>query len=292
MPLVHLHTLLRRVFDASTTDAMARSHSVGLYAGLESRSDPSAYRWEGRKRSVSEDQPFVLWQYTLAGTGHFEDAAGSHPVPPAHAMLAVIPSDHLYTLPPKTTWTFFWVILHHPYIVRRLSAALGGTGTVTPASPDSAVVQAAATLFQGACAGGFDDRFDREAASFRFMLELERHLEPDNARTPEKPNRLLQDARQYVVSNLTRRIDVTELATRAGKTRSHFSHLFRAATGRSPAQYVTDLRLTEAARRLIATRATLKEIAAETGFANANHLCKVFRRKYHLSPGTYRRQGS
>ena len=40
---------------------------------------------------------------------------------------------------------------------------------------------------------------------------------------------------------------------------------------------------------LVATRAPLKQIAAEWGFANANHFGKVFRRFQHQSPAVYRR---
>jgi transcriptional regulator GlxA family with amidase domain len=50
------------------------------------------------------------------------------------------------------------------------------------------------------------------------------------------------------------------------------------------------VRLEEAARRLAQSGDTLSAVAAATGFADANHLCKVFRRHYGLSPGAYRGQ--
>ena len=51
---------------------------------------------------------------------------------------------------------------------------------------------------------------------------------------------------------------------------------------------MTEIRIRKAARVLVATRAPLKQIAAEWGFTNANHFGKVFRRFQHQSPAVYR----
>ena len=40
---------------------------------------------------------------------------------------------------------------------------------------------------------------------------------------------------------------------------------------------------------LLATRAPLKQVASEWGFANVNHFGKAFRRVQHASPAAYRR---
>lgn len=282
---------LRSTHAARTAELQARAASVGLYGGVETRTDPASYRWEGRKRSGSRRAPFVLFQYTLSGKGLYKDESGTHPVTPGRAFLAVIPSDHVYYLPAGETWTFFWVILNHPYVVQRLSASVGGTGRTLTAGPTSPLVLAALDLFDGTCRGGFDDRFDRESALFRFMLELERHVHERSVSVSER-DQMLGDVRRHVLEHLDRRVDVTELADRYGMSRSHFSHHFRNITGRPPADYVTEVRLSEAARLLTSSEATLKELATKCGFADANHLCKAFRRRYHLSPGTYRRQGS
>ena len=43
----------------------------------------------------------------------------------------------------------------------------------------------------------------------------------------------------------------------------------------------------ETTRRLRDSGHKLGTIAQETGFAKANHLCKVFRRHFHLSPAIF-----
>lgn len=72
-------------------------------------------------------------------------------------------------------------------------------------------------------------------------------------------------------------------------SRSHFSHHFRARTGLTPARFMMEVRVQEAARMLQATHVPLKQIADEWGFANVNHFGKVFRRFQYASPAAYRR---
>jgi AraC-like DNA-binding protein len=280
---------LARALSARTSDQQSAAAAAGLYAGIETRTDPAVYRWDGLRRSGSRRVPSVLFQYTLAGQGAYEDASGKHPVTPGRAFLAVIPSAHLYYLPAGKTWTFFWIIIHHPYAVERLARAVGGVGRLLSATPASPVVQSATDLAEAAARGGFSDPFDLESAVFRWMLELQRHFHERSVSATERDH-LLGDTRRYVLEHLARRVDTAELARRQGMTRSHFAHHFKHATGRAPADYVTEVRLAEAARLLSTTDHTLKQLAQACGFADANHLCKAFRRKYHISPGVYRKQ--
>lgn len=284
--------LYERLTSASrlhTAERRAQAAAVGVYAGVETRTDPATYRWDGLRRSGSRRVPFILFQYTLGGQGVYRDAAGLHPLPPGRGFLTVIPSDHTYYLPAGHDWTFFWTITHHPYAVQRLAAAVGGVGKLLTAAANAPLVLAAADLAEGTFHGGFPDRFDREGAIFRLMLELERHFHERSVSASER-DQLLSDTRRYVLEHLSRRISVEELARRYGMTRTHFSHHFRRTTGHAPGDYVTDVRLAEVARQLTTTDQTLKQLAGTCGFADANHLCKAFRRRYHLSPGTYRRQ--
>jgi AraC family transcriptional regulator len=57
----------------------------------------------------------------------------------------------------------------------------------------------------------------------------------------------------------------------------------------TPAHFATEVRVHEAARLLRDTRASLRQIADQCGFADATHFCKVFRRILHLSPMSHRR---
>ena len=64
--------------------------------------------------------------------------------------------------------------------------------------------------------------------------------------------------------------------------------VFKSVTGRSPIDYLLQVRLGKAAERLLKTEASIAEIAAECGFPDSNYFSRQFRRHYHCSPRDYR----
>jgi AraC family transcriptional regulator len=127
-----------------------------------------------------------------------------------------------------------------------------------------------------------------ELALFEFLLAYERRW--DEIRDPECDREgLLESLRERVLASPRRPLDVDEVATERGMSRSHFSHHFRARTGLSPARYMMEVRVQEAARAMLSMRTPIKQIAAEWGFASPTHFGKVFRRFQHVSPAAYRR---
>lgn len=73
------------------------------------------------------------------------------------------------------------------------------------------------------------------------------------------------------------------MAAIAGMSRSAFAAAFKAATGTTPASYLTDWRLTLATSMMRAGR-PVKRIAAELGFAGTASLSKAFRQRMGVSP--------
>jgi AraC-like DNA-binding protein len=148
-------------------------------------------------------------------------------------------------------------------------------------------VASTARLVRGAFEKDFRDRFDVELALFELLLDYERLAE--ELRDPEGDReRLLAWLRARVVARPRHPLDVDAVAAERGMSRSHFSHYFRARTGLTPARFMNEVRVQEAARMLVTTRAPLKHIASEWGFTNVNHFGKVFRRFRHTSPASYR----
>ncbi len=87
------------------------------------------------------------------------------------------------------------------------------------------------------------------------------------------------------------RLDVAQMARAAGYSRYHFTRVFTAHEGMSPARYLLRLRLAEAARLLSVDEAPVKAIAGSCGFADANYFARVFRRFYGMGPKDFRRSG-
>jgi AraC-like DNA-binding protein len=257
---------------------------------VETRTDPSSYYLDGMRRLGPVDPPRVVFQLTLGGWGDFE-LYGKRPqrLPPGTAFVAVIPSRHRYYLPKGSPgWTFAWVRMWHPHIVARFAKQVAATGHVLSIAPSSPLVAILMRLVRGAFEKGFRDRFEVELALFELLLTYERACE--ELRDPRgERERLLEWVRARVLATPRQPPPVEMIAAQRGMSRSYFTHYFRKRTGMSPARFMTEVRIQEAAHMLVATRGQLKQIADEWGFSSVNHFCRVFRRLQHASPAAYRR---
>ena len=281
---------LRRATPAAGTSAPSYLADLTLHAGLDTETDPGRYVWDGQRRGADPAHPFVVFQYTLDGRGRYAADGQAYSVTAGTAFAAVIPSAHVYSLPPESTsWTFFFLILRHPYVVGRIRQAQADLGPLLTLSESDVLLARAVSLYEGAVTHAFRDAWALEAALFDFLFEYERLAQRLRYPAAER-EALLEDVRRYVRAQAGRPVDVSELARLRGQSRSHFSRGFKAATGQAPAQWVRQVQLEEATRRLLDGDQKLEAVARASGFANANHLCKFFRRHYHLSPGEFRRQ--
>src|SRR5678810_1178000 len=96
--------------------------------------------WDGMKRVGRRDLPLVFCQFALAGHGHFElYGRPAQRITPGTGFFAVIPSRHRYYLPETSPgWTFAWIGIYHPYLVRRIARQVAATGPIVEAAPTSA----------------------------------------------------------------------------------------------------------------------------------------------------------
>jgi len=105
----------------------------------------------------------------------------------------------------------------------------------------------------------------------------------------EGPDLIVQ-VRRFMRDNLERPLQLNDLARAAGLNRCYFARAFRKAAGESPMRALTVMRI-EAARDLILrTSLPLKNVAAQTGFADEAHMSHVFQRVVGRSPGSLRQR--
>lgn len=85
----------------------------------------------------------------------------------------------------------------------------------------------------------------------------------------------------------------SNVSTRAARALSmsagHFSRLFKASTGLSVHQWVTDLRMDRAKTLLLETCDPIMEIAMSCGYTEQCHFTRTFTRGIGVSPGSWRR---
>ena len=101
-------------------------------------------------------------------------------------------------------------------------------------------------------------------------------------------DRRLRRAIDYMHENLAHDLPLDELAKAACLSVSHFTRIFRTATGFSPHQYLVKLRIRKAQRLLRHTSLSIIDIALRCGFEQAAHFATAFRKTCGVSPSAYR----
>lgn len=106
---------------------------------------------------------------------------------------------------------------------------------------------------------------------------------------PAEDDRRLWTALEFIMQHNTDPLTVSALARQAGLSDVQFRKRFRHYTGQSPKAYIQQLRLRKARALLRSNpRLTIKEVAKQTGFMNANYLHAVFKETYDSTPNACR----
>lgn len=85
-------------------------------------------------------------------------------------------------------------------------------------------------------------------------------------------------------------LSVEELARGVEITSVQLRKVFRRATGVGPKHFLTTLRLRKATRLLRHTLATVKQVAADCGFASDHYFHLAFRKEFDCTPSEYRKR--
>ena len=105
------------------------------------------------------------------------------------------------------------------------------------------------------------------------------------------PQAILQRVKRYIEEHLQDNLSLEELARETRYSRGHLLRMFRAATGKTPHQYLTERRIERAKGMLQeAGEISLTNIAAWCGFSSQSHMTRVFREQVGVTPSAFRRR--
>lgn len=262
-------------------------HAMVRTAGRSRETGPE-YSWDGMRRGI---RPFAVLQVTISGQGLLRQPGGEFRIPAGTALLAQIPSEHVYSVDPDAAWWDFAYAVFHGRELLRLLQHVGGDSRVIAWTPDGCAEQQFFDLLTAVRRQDRASVYELSARAYAVAMSL---LDPYDAPKDGAPkhggtDRGIELARAHLRRNLAEPITVEDLARVAGYSRHHFSRRFKEKTGLPPVRYLQEARCEAAARLLTTGALSIKEIATRCGFDSSSYFCRVFQRATGVSPSEYRR---
>lgn len=106
-----------------------------------------------------------------------------------------------------------------------------------------------------------------------------------NAKALEKMKSIIT----YVAEHYEQNITIEDIADHCYYSKSHFMKFFKENMGIGFIQYLNDYRLELAAAKLLESGDNILDIASDVGFDNLSYFNRVFKKKYGVTPGQYRK---
>ena len=130
--------------------------------------------------------------------------------------------------------------------------------------------------------GAFAEYYIRHYSNYRDLIA-------DGARQGRLSESDVAAVQQFFLSHIDRGVGVEEAAQLVGMSKFTFLREFKRTAGLTPYQYFLKLRTERAAELLRGSEAPIAEVAYAVGFSDQSHFTNVFKRRYGVSPGRYRR---
>jgi len=101
--------------------------------------------------------------------------------------------------------------------------------------------------------------------------------------------KLVTEAREYLNDNFRDKISLEMISKDIGVSKYYLHRLFKEINGKTPLEYLTDIRLENAKNKLQYSKDSIFEIAITSGFDNTAYFSNVFRKHIGLSPRQFRK---
>jgi len=129
---------------------------------------------------------------------------------------------------------------------------------------------------------------DREWYICGKIFELLSLMDSNKRTERNQTHRYVRIAQNYIdVYYIDPELRVSSMAAKLNLDRAYFSKIFNKHTGKSPQQYIVELRLDRAADLMVNQGLPPGEAAQRVGYGDIFNFSRMFKRRFGVSPSTY-----
>jgi AraC-like DNA-binding protein len=233
--------------------------------------------------------PHLALQLTIAGAGFYERDGKRVLLQPGMAFVDVMPGDFRYGYPMESTQDYeqVWCDMHGPTATALWDHVMSTYGHVISLGAQNPVAPLMLAIAYEHSKRLHYDRYLLSSQLYHMLMTLIATLSATRLANAPLISRAMNAIHKH---GLELECNVENIAEDIGCSREHLTRVFSTATGVTPADYLMQHRLNEAARQLRGSGEKLDIIARRCGFSGANYFCRAFRKHTGLTPNEYRQR--
>ncbi|MDF2724916.1 MAG: bacillibactin transport regulator [Paenibacillus sp.] len=240
---------------------------------------------DGSKTQKHRSEHYSVW-WMKQHPAYLEVDGATHPIGPDGC--ALIPPGSIVRLQPAGSIDGKLEAYEFSFSANEAAEALlGHTTAVFPAS-----VEHVSGLYALLDQWGAFDGIGLLRLQVRFQELAVLLLEQREINSKFGAEREVEETIHYLHREYSKDIRIDKLAEQTALSRWKYNDMFKSMTGKTPVQYLTELRIDRAKQLLIGSDQRLKEIAEQTGFRDEYYFSRRFKQAVGVSPTQYVRMQS
>lgn len=246
----------------------------------------AAYHYRERRKGCADN----ILIYCLRGRGWFIIGNKKYHIGPNEFMHVPATTQYMrYGADADDPWTIYWVhFTGHDMVSFNTTLKITEKDGPRNIAFNEKAISIWENIYQSLEMGYSKDNLMNANLCLHYFLATflypEKHMEQPDNNSPD----LVTETIHFMRSKLEAKLTVDDLALRHQLSHSHFSNLFKKATGMSPIDYFIQLKIQKACRMLYDATIKIKDVALAIGYDDPYYFSRLFKKLMDVSPEQYR----
>lgn len=230
----------------------------------------------------------ILFHFVFSGKGIFRTHGKTYELKGGQGFIISDTSPVYYKADENDPWHYGWVLFtgkNAQSIIKKLH--LSARHPIYTAIPENDIYNAFKKLL---IAKSKNNEFESFANFFSYISTLDDNniLAPHNQKMPQPT--YAQKAEEYIRLNYHLPIKIQDVASYVAIDRSYLTRIFVEKFGKSPQDYLLQIRIEKAKTLLQSTNYMVQTIAELVGYQNIESFTKAYKKYYGYSPSQTKRK--